>query len=81
MKELVLVCSQNPGFGMPKLSVPRFGPVFRAVYGFLKFLVRWTTGCSWRVLMMQGDVIRVDVCRDTYSVCQAVDEDNEQDRA
>ena len=31
--------------------------------------------------MMQGGVIRVNVCWDTYSMCQAVDVNNEQDRA
>ena len=66
---------------MPELSVPRFGPVFRAIYGFLKFLVRWASGCSRRVLIMQGGVIPVNVWWDTYSVCQAVDGNNEQDRA
>ena len=66
---------------MPELSVPRFGPVFGAVYSVLKFLVRWASGCSRRVLMMQGGVIRVNVCWDTYSVCQAVDENNEQVQA
>ena len=81
VKELVLACCHNSGFSMPELSVPRFGPVFGAVYSVLKFLVRWASGCSRRVLMMQGGVIRVNVCWDTYSVCQAVDENNEQDRA
>ena len=38
VKELVLACCHNSGFSMPELSVPRFGPVFGAVYSVLK---RW----------------------------------------